>query len=73
MRSEHSESEFEAAAALAAIEQYLASEQMPVTAGDAPPRSRWHESSMLARLGMRPQRLPVVPRWATIERLKRAR
>jgi hypothetical protein len=72
MNTEQRETELlEAAAALAAIELYCVGEARALP--EPTPRSRWHESSMLARLGLRPQRLPVAPRWATIERLRRAR
>lgn len=68
--------EAEAAAALAAIQQVLAeaalaSAQAAANACDGEARSRWDESSRLAKLGLRPQRVPVPPRWATIERIRR--
>lgn len=62
-----------AAAALAAIQQFLAHEQATREAL-APPTlyySHWHEGVRLAQTGLRPQRLPVPLSWATVERLRR--
>ncbi len=61
----------EAAAAVAAIMTLLTEEEVVI---DDQPASltRWQDSMRLIAQGMPPMRLPVPPRWSTIERLRRA-
>lgn len=61
-----------AAAALAAVTCLLEEE---AAAGGAPRRPRgvdWHDTAKLVAQGLIPRRVPVLPRWGTIERLRRA-
>jgi hypothetical protein len=47
-----------------------------IGAGDEPPAaepvSRWRDSATLIGQGIAPTRTPAQPRWATIERIRRA-
>ncbi len=64
-------SEEETAAAVAAIMTLLTEENTVI--GDQPALpTRWQDSMRLIAQGMSPMRLPVPPRWSTIERLRRA-
>jgi len=64
--------EEEAAAAIAAITLLLSEEASHVALAPSEPPARWRDSMRLIAQGMSPMRVPVPPRWHTIERLRRA-
>lgn len=65
--------EDEAAAALAAIQAYLAVSEAPTAEEPAPSGgSGWRHAAKLTVQHLRPIRLATAPRWNTIERLRRA-
>ena len=72
VRSAHDQpGDDEVAAALAAVQSLLSQEQLPAA---APPEhdDGWRNSARLAVQKLRPVRTRTVPRWSTIERLRRA-
>ncbi|MCS6887904.1 hypothetical protein [Chloroflexus sp.] len=64
--------EEEAAAAIAAITLLLAEEAAQAEVQTSEQPARWRDSMRLMAQGMQPMRVPGVPRWSTIERLRRA-
>lgn len=58
----------EAAAITAAIASLMGGVEQP----PAEPASRWRGSAALIGQGLAPARTPAAPRWATIERIRRA-
>lgn len=66
--------EAEAAAAIAAVtcllDEELAATQTGARSSAAP--TGWHDAARLLAQGLTPTRLPVAPRWSSIERLRRA-
>ncbi|WP_298814981.1 acyl-CoA carboxylase epsilon subunit [Chloroflexus sp.] len=67
-----SPTEEEAAAAVAAITLLLAEESAQSGAEVGALPARWRDSMRLIAQGLPPVRVPVAPRWSTIERLRRA-
>jgi hypothetical protein len=67
----HTPTEEEAAAALAAIAQYLAEEEQEMPAATLP-GSHWKTSAVLITQGMSVIRVHHYPTWGNIERLRRA-
>lgn len=64
--------EEEAAAALAAVACLLEEEAAAAGAPRAARAIDWHDTAKLVAQGLIPTRVPVRPRWSTIERLRRA-
>ena len=65
--------EEEAAAALAAVTCLLEEEATAASAAaPEPPRAGWRDAASLIAQGLIPTRVPVAPRWGSIERLRRA-
>ncbi|NTU81096.1 MAG: hypothetical protein HGA45_17230 [Chloroflexales bacterium] len=65
--------EEEAAAALSAVVCLL--EEEAAAASASLPAGRgigWHETAKLVTQGIIPTRVPIAPRWSSIERLRRA-
>ncbi len=63
----------EVAAALAAVQLYLAVEYTTSQPTDIPPRQQWRESARLVVQGLRPTRTATSLRWNAVERLRRNR
>jgi hypothetical protein len=68
--SEIQPSDDEVAAALAAVQAYLATEQVDIQ--PVAESTGWQRSAKLSVQGLRPTRTSVPARWNTIERLRRA-
>ncbi|PDV99030.1 acyl-CoA carboxylase epsilon subunit [Candidatus Chloroploca asiatica] len=64
--------EEEVAAALAVVAAVLESEAAALTQPGEPTMPGWVVGARLITQGLRPTRVPTVPRWHTIERLRRA-
>ncbi|MBP1468662.1 hypothetical protein EYB53_023310 [Candidatus Chloroploca sp. M-50] len=64
--------EEEVAAALAVVAAVLESEAAALAQPGAPAMPGWVVGARLIAQGLRPTRVPAVPRWHTIERLRRA-
>lgn len=64
-------SDDEVAAAFAAVQVLLSEEQSPATVPDEGD-SGWRSSARLAVQKLQPAKTQTVPRWSTIERLRRA-
>lgn len=63
----------ELAAAIVAVETYLAAEAEDRVLGGETPISRWRASAKLVAQGVEPTRLRSLPPWNRIERVRRAR
>jgi hypothetical protein len=61
-----------AAAALAAVTCLLEEEAAAAAATEEAAGSGWHDTAKLIAQGLIPVRVPATPRWASIERLRRA-
>jgi hypothetical protein len=63
----------EVAAALAAVQIYLAAEYTASEPASLPSRQQWTESAKLVVQGLRPARTATALRWNAVERLRRNR